>query len=134
MLATMTDSEALERLHATICKLLSAGPRRNRWLDRLRTGIRRAQYCMDSPRRAWVRSHAMPLLELSDAELSTAATACRAMAYQEGERAKAMSNPDMRRPIENAARRFAQLAARLETARSPSSATGPTAPRPQRRS
>jgi len=26
----------------------------------------------------------MPLLELSDAELSTAATACRAMAYQKG--------------------------------------------------
>lgn len=30
------------------------------------------------------------LLELSDAELATAATACRAMAYQEGERAKKM--------------------------------------------
>jgi hypothetical protein len=39
----------------------------------------------------------MPLVELSDAELSTAATACRAMAYQEGARAKAISNPDMRR-------------------------------------
>jgi hypothetical protein len=39
---------------------------------------------MDAPRRAWVRSHEMPLFELSDAELSTAATACRAMAYQEG--------------------------------------------------
>ena len=36
------------------------------------------------------------------------------MAYQEGERAKAMSNPDM---IENTSRRFAGLAARLETAR-----------------
>jgi hypothetical protein len=89
---------------------------------------------MDAPRRACVRSHAMPLLELSDAELSTAATACRAMAYQEGERARAMSNPDMRRAIENTARRFAQLAARLETARRPSSATDPSAPRPQRRS
>ena len=72
---------------------------------------------MDAPRRAWVRSHAMPLLELSDAELSTAATACRAMAYQEGERAKAMTNPDMRRPMENAAQRFAALAARREAAR-----------------
>lgn len=30
----------------------------------------------------------MPHLELTDAELATAATACRAMAYQEGERAK----------------------------------------------
>ena len=57
------------------------------------------------------------LLDLSDAELSTAATACRAMAYQEGERAKAMSNPDMRRPIENSAQRFARLAARFEAAR-----------------
>jgi hypothetical protein len=72
---------------------------------------------MDAPRRTWVRSHAMPLLELSDAELSTAATACRAMAYQEEERARAMSNPDMRRPIENTAQRFAALAAKLEAAR-----------------
>ena len=72
---------------------------------------------MDAPRRAWVRSHAMPLLELSDTDLSTAATACRAMAFQEEERAKAMSNPDMRRPIESTAQRFAGLAARLEAAR-----------------
>jgi hypothetical protein len=72
---------------------------------------------MDAPRRAWVRSHTMPLLELSDAELSTAAMACRAPAYQEGERAKAMSNPDMRRPIENTAQRFATLAEKLESAR-----------------
>ena len=56
-------------------------------------------------------------LELSEAELSTATTACRAMAYQEGERAKAMSNPDMRRPIENTAQRFARLAERFEAAR-----------------
>jgi hypothetical protein len=54
--------------------------------------------------------------ELSDAELSTAATACRAMAYQERERVKAMSNPDMRRPIENSAQRFARLAERFEAA------------------
>jgi hypothetical protein len=56
-------------------------------------------------------------LELSEAELSTATTACRAMAYQEGERAKAMSNPDMRRPIENTAQRFGRLAERFEAAR-----------------
>jgi len=49
--------------------------------------------------------------------LFTAATACRAMAYQEGERAKVMSNPDMRRPIENTAQRFAALAEKLEWAR-----------------
>jgi len=58
----------------------------------------------------------MPL-DLTDAELATAATACRAMAYQEGERAKKMENPGMRGPIENAAKRFASLAAKLEAAR-----------------
>jgi hypothetical protein len=59
---------------------------------------------------------AMPL-DLSDAELSTAATACRALAYQEGERAKKLENPSMRGPIENTAKRFAALAERLEAAR-----------------
>jgi hypothetical protein len=58
----------------------------------------------------------MPL-ELTDAELATAATACRAMAYQEGERAKKMENPGMRGPIERAAQRFAALAAKFEAAR-----------------
>jgi hypothetical protein len=33
------------------------------------------------------------LLALSDAALATAATACRAMAYQEEKRAKATENP-----------------------------------------
>jgi len=32
------------------------------------------------------------LLDLTDADLATAATACRAMAYQEGERAKKMED------------------------------------------
>jgi hypothetical protein len=63
------------------------------------------------------------LLDLSDAELSTAATACRALSYQEGERAKAMRNPDMRRPIENSAQRFARLAERFEAARKTSPQT-----------
>lgn len=58
----------------------------------------------------------MPL-DLTDAELATAATACRAMAYQEGERAKSMENPGMRGPIENAAARYAALAEELEAAR-----------------
>jgi hypothetical protein len=58
----------------------------------------------------------MPL-ELSDAELATAATACRAMAFQEGERAKRMENPDLHGPIENTAKRYAQLAEKLEAAR-----------------
>jgi hypothetical protein len=33
------------------------------------------------------------LLDLTDAELATAATACRAMAYQEGERGQAAGEP-----------------------------------------
>jgi len=63
----------------------------------------------------------MPL-ELTDAELATAATACRAMAYQEGKRAREMENPTMRGPIQHAAERYARLAERLEaTRRLPSS-------------
>ena len=58
----------------------------------------------------------MPL-ELTDAELATAATACRAMAYQEGVRAKKMVNPTTRGPIESAACRYAALAEKLEAAR-----------------
>ena len=50
------------------------------------------------------------LIELSDAELATAATACRALGFQEGERAKKMENPSMRRPVEHAAQRYAALA------------------------
>ena len=57
----------------------------------------------------------MPL-DLTDAELATAATACRAMTYQEGKRAQAIENPTMRGPVENAAKRFAVLAEKLEAA------------------
>ena len=57
------------------------------------------------------------LLDLSPNELETAARACRAMAYQEGERAKKMENPGMRDPIESAAQRYAALAVRFEAAR-----------------
>ena len=60
----------------------------------------------------------MPL-DLTDTDLATAATACRAMAYQEGERAKKMENPTTRGPIENAAKRYAALATKLEAARKP---------------
>jgi hypothetical protein len=56
-------------------------------------------------------------LDLSDAELATTATACRAMAYQEGERANKIENPTMRGPLEENVRRFAELAEKLETAR-----------------
>jgi hypothetical protein len=58
----------------------------------------------------------MPL-DLTDAELQTAAMACRAMAYQEGERAKAMENTDMQRMLAATAERFAMLADRFEGAR-----------------
>jgi hypothetical protein len=56
-------------------------------------------------------------VDLTDEELATAATACRAMAYQEGERAKKLENPGMRGPIERTAQRFAALAAKFEAAR-----------------
>jgi hypothetical protein len=58
----------------------------------------------------------MPL-DLSATELETAARACRAMAYQEGERAKKIENPGMRGPVEHAAQRYKTLAERFEEAR-----------------
>jgi hypothetical protein len=58
----------------------------------------------------------MPL-DLTDAELATAATACRAMAYQEGERAKKLENPTLRGPLDANSRRYAALAEKLEGAR-----------------
>jgi hypothetical protein len=58
----------------------------------------------------------MPL-DLTDAELATAAQACRAMAHQDGERAKQLPNPRIRAPIEAAEDRYAALAAKLEAAR-----------------
>lgn len=57
------------------------------------------------------------LLDLTDAELATAAQACRAMAYQEGERAKKLENPTTRGPIEDAAKRYRALAEKVERAR-----------------
>lgn len=59
----------------------------------------------------------MPAVDLTDAELGTAATACRAMAYQEGKRVREMENPLTRAPIEHAAQRYALLAEKFETAR-----------------
>ena len=58
----------------------------------------------------------MPL-DLTDAELATAATACRATAYQEGERAKNMENPTVRGPLEANSKRYAALAEKIEAAR-----------------
>jgi hypothetical protein len=67
--------------------------------------------------RARWRDDAQMPLNLTDDELATAATACRAMAYQEGERAKRMENPTLRGPVENAAKRYAQLVEKFEAAR-----------------
>lgn len=72
--------------------------------------------------RAHRRDDARMPLELTDDELATAAIACRAMAYKEGERAKKMENPGMRAPIEHVAQRFAALAAKFEAVRKRSNA------------
>ena len=58
----------------------------------------------------------MPL-DLTDAELATAATACHALDYQESKRAKKMENPTMRGPVESNPRRYAALAHQFEVAR-----------------
>jgi hypothetical protein len=58
----------------------------------------------------------MPVIDLTPEEVATAAQACRAMAYQEGERAKTMENPSTRGPVEKAARRYAALAEKLGAA------------------
>jgi len=63
------------------------------------------------------RHHRPMHLDLTDAELATAATACRAMAYQEGERARKLENPLMRRPLETNSKRYAALAEKFEAAR-----------------
>jgi len=53
-------------------------------------------------------------VELDAGEVGDAIAACRALAYQEGERAKTMTNPEMRRGFEENARRYAALAKKLE--------------------
>ena len=94
--------------------------------------IEGTQHC-DKPTTAWTRyargstlrrmpnvpPQDMPSarLELTDAELATAASACRAMAFQEGKRAAAMENPTTRGPIEAASQRYAQLAEKFEVVR-----------------
>jgi hypothetical protein len=70
---------------------------------------------MDASAR-WRDDAQMPL-DLTDEELATAATSCRAMAYQEGERARKTENPSTRGPIEQTAKRFAALAAKFEADR-----------------
>jgi hypothetical protein len=77
-------------------------------------------YCMDATVKQ--RDDRPMPLDLTDAELATAATACRGMAYQESERAKKMENPTMRGPIESTAKRAAALAEKFEQARKKRSA------------
>jgi hypothetical protein len=62
-----------------------------------------------TPRRGLLENQHVPL-NLTGAALATAASACRAMAYQERERAKKIENPTMRGPVENAAQRYAAKA------------------------
>jgi hypothetical protein len=57
-------------------------------------------------------------LDLTDAELATAATACRAVAYQESERAKKMENPTTRGSTEpDSAMRFSRGSSRRSARR-----------------
>jgi hypothetical protein len=58
----------------------------------------------------------VPHVDLTDAELATAAQACRAMAQQEGERARKLENPTTRGPIESASKRYRALAEKFEAA------------------
>jgi hypothetical protein len=55
-------------------------------------------------------------VDLTDADLATAAQACRAMANQEAERAKKLENPTTRGPIENASARYRVLVEKFEGA------------------
>ena len=57
------------------------------------------------------------LVELTDSELSIAATACRAVAYQQGVRASKMESPTTRGPVESAVWNYTALAEKLEAAR-----------------
>lgn len=76
----------------------------------------------------------MAALDLTELELSTALQACRAMAYQEEERAKQMGNPGMREMFEQASRRYAELARKFERAlKQAAPAARPAGTRPRAR-
>jgi hypothetical protein len=87
----------------------------NEFRFRVCTGQHAITDCMDATVKQ--RDDTPMPLDLTDAELATAATACRAMAYQEGERAKKLENPSIRGPLETNSKRFAVLAEKLEAAR-----------------
>jgi hypothetical protein len=116
MLAAMTDVEALEALRSAIRTLFADGAARERWrtwADRIQDEEFRD---LDGPIPGGGGTIRCMPIDLTAAELETAARACRAMAYQEGERAKQIENPGMRGPVENAAQRYATLAERFEAA------------------
>jgi hypothetical protein len=73
-------------------------------------------YWLDVARKPRAESAAMPL-DLTDAEMATAAAACRAMAFQEELRGKSAENPSLRAPVESSAKRYAALAAKFEAER-----------------
>jgi hypothetical protein len=55
--------------------------------------------------------------DLTDTELATAATACRATAHRVGKRATEMENSTARPPLEPNSKRYATLAEKLEAVR-----------------
>jgi hypothetical protein len=55
--------------------------------------------------------------QLTDYELETAARACRALAHREGEDAAKISDPALRRPVQQRAQCAAALAEKFEAAR-----------------
>jgi hypothetical protein len=71
---------------------------------------------MDAPQQPAAESAAMPP-QLSDYELETAARACRALAHVERESAEKISDPELRRPVQQRAQCAAALAERFERAR-----------------
>jgi hypothetical protein len=56
-------------------------------------------------------------LDLSDVELAAAAAACRALAFQEELRARAIGNAALRAAVIDSAERYAALAFKIEAAR-----------------
>ena len=71
---------------------------------------------MDASQSAAAQFVAMPP-RLTDYELETAARACRALAHREQESARTISDPSLRKPVQERARCAAALAERFEAAR-----------------
>lgn len=113
-----------EYIHRNRCHKNSRIASRNKHIQRsreivraVRTGIREGPELAGRAVMLSVNILLVPLVDLTDAELATAAQACRAMTHQEGERAKKLENPTIRGPIEAAAQRYRALVVKLEAAR-----------------